>query len=296
MGGIRAYMPWTFVLMWIATLAIAGIPLFSGFFSKDEILASVFARANGSILAEASWLGIPGQAVLYAIYALALGAAFLTAIYMTRMMIYTFHGPNRTGEAERKHLREAPWIMTGPLVVLAALAALGGWLNLPHILPLGPTELLEHWLEPVVGGATQTITAGAPALPPANAEWMLVGAAVLVALLGIVIAYVRLKPERLVPAREALPEHGIERVLAHKYYVDEAYDAAIVRPTVGISRQILWRGVDTGVIDGLFVNGSAYFARGVGWIGSQLQSGQVGSYAWGIVIGVLAVLGAFTLR
>jgi NADH-quinone oxidoreductase subunit L len=297
MGGMRAYMPWTFVVMWMATLAIAGIPLFSGFFSKDEILASVFARASGSTLAEASWLGIPGQTVLYAIYALALGAALLTAIYMTRMMVYTFHGPNRTGEAERSQLREAPWIMTGPLLVLAVLSAFGGWINLPHILPLGvETELLHHWLEPVVGGATETITAGAPALPPANVEWMLIGAAVLVAVLGITIAVVWLKPQRLVPAREALPERGIERVLAHKYYVDEAYDAAIVRPTVGLSRKVLWRGIDAGIIDGLFVNGSAYFARGVGWIGSQLQSGQVGSYAWGIVIGVLAVLGAFTLR
>jgi NADH-quinone oxidoreductase subunit L len=296
MGGMRAYMPWTFGLMWAATLAIAGIPVLSGFFSKDEILASVFARANGSTLAEATWLGIPGQAVLYAIYALALGAALLTAIYMTRMMLYTFHGPNRTGEAERKHLSEAPWIMTAPLIVLGVLSVAGGWLNLPHILPLGPTESLEHWLEPVVGGATQTITAGAPALPPAQAEWMLVGAAVLVASLGIMIAYVRLKPERLVPAREAQPEQGIERILAHKYYVDEAYDAAIVRPTVELSRRALWRGIDTGIIDGMFVNGSAFLARGLGWIGSQLQSGQVGSYAWGIVIGVLAVLGAFTLR
>lgn len=186
--------------------------------------------------------------------------------------------------------------MTGPLVVLGVLSALGGWLNLPHLLPLGPTEALEHWLEPVTGAATEMITAGAPALPPANVEWLLIGAAVLIALLGIGLAFARLKPDRLVPAREAPEEQGIERVLAHKYYVDEAYDAAIVRPTVGISRRVLWRGVDAGIIDGLFVNGSAYLARGIGWIGSQLQSGQVGTYAWGIVIGVLAVLGAFTLR
>jgi NADH-quinone oxidoreductase subunit L len=296
MGGLRKFMPVTFVLMWIATLAIAGIPPLSGFFSKDEILAQVFARSSGSTLADATWLGIPGQTLLYAIYALGLGAALLTAIYMTRMMLYTFHGPNRTGEAERTHLHEAPWVMTGPLVVLGVLSALGGWLNLPHILPLGPMEALEHWLEPVTGGATQTIVAGAPVLPPANVEFVLIGVAVLVALLGIAIAYVRLKPERLVPARDAQPEHDVERVLAHKYYVDEAYDAAIVRPTVGISRRVLWRGVDVGLIDGFFVNGSAYLARGVGWIGSQLQSGQVGTYAWGIVIGVLAVLGAFTLR
>jgi NADH-quinone oxidoreductase subunit L len=296
MGGMRKFMPVTFILMWIATLAIAGIPPFSGFFSKDEILASVFARASGSILADSIWLGISGQTVLYAIYALSLGAAFLTAIYMTRMMIYTFHGPNRTGEPEQRHLREAPWVMTGPLVVLGLLAAIGGWLNLPHLLPLGPEALLEHWLEPVVGGATLAITQGAPALPPADVELVLIGVAVLVAMLGIALAYMRLKPQRLVPAREAPEEHGVERILADKYYVDEAYDAAIIRPTLGLSRRVLWRGVDVGIIDGLFVNGSAYLARGVGWIGSQLQSGQVGSYAWGIVIGVLAVLGAFTLR
>ena len=296
MGGMRRFMPVTFILMWIATLAIAGIPPFSGFFSKDEILASVFARASGSILADASWLGISGQTVLYAIYALSLGAAFLTAIYMTRMMIYTFHGPNRTGEAEQRHLEEAPWVMTGPLVVLGVLAAIGGWLNLPHLLPLGPEAVLEHWLEPVVGGATLAITQGAPALPPADVELVLIGVAVLVAILGIALAYLRLKPQRLVPAREAPEERGMERILADKYYVDEAYDAAVIRPTLGLSRRVLWRGVDVGIIDGLFVNGSAYLARGVGWIGSQLQSGQVGSYAWGIVIGVLAVLGAFTLR
>ena len=75
----------------------------------------------------------------------------------------------------------------------------------------------------------------------------------------------------------------MERVLANKYYVDELYDATIVRPLVGISRKGLWRGIDAGIIDGLFVNGSAYFARGIGWIGSQLQSGQAGAYAWGIV-------------
>src|SRR3954470_13038236 len=126
----------TWVLMWIATLAISGVPPFSGFFSKDEILGSVFARARESTLAEAHWFGIPGSAILYIVYAMGLVAALMTAIYMTRMMIYTFHGPNRTGEPERGHLREAPWIMTGPLLVLGILSAVGGWLNLPNLSPL----------------------------------------------------------------------------------------------------------------------------------------------------------------
>ena len=108
-AGCRQYMPVTFVLMWIATLAIAGIPPFAGFFSKDEILGAVFARAQHSTLAEAHWLGIPGASVLYVVLRARPRAAFLTAIYMTRMMLYTFHGPNRTGEEEREHLHEAPW-------------------------------------------------------------------------------------------------------------------------------------------------------------------------------------------
>ena len=108
MGGLKTYMPVTFWLMWIATLAIAGIPPFAGFFSKDEILGALFARAQHSTIASAHLFGIPGSAWLYFAYLLGLVAAFMTAVYMTRMMIYTFHGPNRTGEKERGYLAEAP--------------------------------------------------------------------------------------------------------------------------------------------------------------------------------------------
>ena len=297
MGGLRANMKVTWVLMWIATLAIAGIPFFSGFVSKDEILGSVFARAHDTALSDAHWLGIPGSALLYAIYGIGIFTALLTAVYMTRMMLYTFHGPNRTGERERDHLREAPWIMTGPLLVLGVLSAFGGWLNLPQLLGfLGPRGTLEHWLEPVVGESALQLTNGTPAHVEHSTEVFLVGGAVAVAVIGIVIALVRLKPARLVPKAQAPAEEGIERVLANKYYVDEVYDAAIVRPTVGISRGVLARGVDQGLIDGAMVNGSAWLARGVGRLGSSLQTGQVGSYAWVLVIGVLAVLGAFTFR
>jgi NADH-quinone oxidoreductase subunit L len=297
MGGLRTFMPVTWVLMWIATLAIAGIPFFSGFFSKDEILTSVFARTHGSTLAETSWLGIPGGTLLLVIYAMGLTAALLTAIYMTRMMLYTFHGPNRTGDAERPHLAEAPWIMTGPLVVLGVLSAAGGWLNLPALFGfLGPTELLHHWLEPVVGQATLAVTGGEAAHVEHATEYALVGTAVAVAVVGILIAVLRLKAAALVPARQAVPSQGIEKVLEHKYYVDEAYDRAIVQPTVTVSRNVLWRGFDAGVIDGLLVNGSAWLARRFGWMGSRLQSGQVGTYAWVLIIGVVAVIGAFTFR
>jgi len=296
MGGLGRHMPWTRTLMWLATLAIAGIPIFAGFFSKYSILGGAFARAHGTPLAEAHWLGIPGSVLLYFIYALGLAAALLTAVYMTRMMIYTFHGSNRTGERERDHLHEAPWIMVGPLVVLGVLSVAGGWLNLPALLSaLGPVEVLDHWLEPVVGDATTRLAGGRVHLEHST-EWMLIGAAVAVGVIGIVYAFARLKPDRVTSVQETPATEGFERVLENKYFVDEAYDRVIVSPTVRGSRSVLWKGIDNGLIDGLFVNGSAYLARGFGWLGSQVQSGQVGTYAWVLVIGVLFVLGAFSWR
>jgi NADH-quinone oxidoreductase subunit L len=236
---------------------------------------------------------------LYIIYGVGLVAALLTAIYMTRMMLYTFHGPSRTGAEEEKHLHEAPWVMTGPLVILGILSAVGGWLNLPEVItdlvPLGPTDILARWLDPVVGSATARVTAGAAQVAPSTEE-ALMGVAVAIAVIGIVFAIVRLKPASLPRKRDAIPEHGFEGVVANKYYVDEGLDRAIVTPTYAISRNFLWRIIDNGLIDGLLVNGSAAVARGFGWMGSRLQTGNVGIYAWVLVVGVLAMLGAFTLR
>jgi len=276
MGGLKKYMPTTWLLMWAATLAIAGIPPFAGFFSKDSILGATFERAGHSTLADASLFGIPGSTWLYLIYVFGVAAAFLTAIYMTRMMIYTFHGPNRTGDKEQSHLREAPWVMTGPLVVLGILSVIGGWLNLPEMIPIGPIGSLDRWLDPVVGEATKRVAEfGGVAEHGASNELMLIVIAVAVAIAGMAVAFARLKPQSLVPAAQSPEEEGFERVLAHKYYVDEAYDAAI---------------------DGLMVNGSSALMRGFGWVGSRMQSGALGTYAWVLVVGVLAVLGAVTLR
>ena len=297
MGGLTKYMPITSALMWVATLAIAGIPLFAGFFSKDEILGATFIRAQHSTLADSSLLGIPGGSILYLIYFLGVASALLTAIYMTRMMLYTFHGPNRTGEAERPHLGEAPWVMTGPLVVLAVLSAFGGWLNLPALIPVGPVGLLEQWLEPVVGHPSATLAGSAATeAHSVGTEVALIGVAVVVAIAGMAYAFARLKPEHVVRKADSPEERGIEKVIANKYYVDEAYEAAIVNPTYQISRNVLWKGVDTGLIDGPLVNGSAALMRAFGWVGSRLQTGAVGSYAWVLVAGVIAVLGAVTFR
>jgi NADH-quinone oxidoreductase subunit L len=275
MGGLKAAMPWTFALMWVATLAIAGIPPFSGFFSKDEILAAAFARGGAGA----------GDTVWYLYWVMGLVAALLTAFYMTRLMLYTFHGPNRTGDAARPHLHEAPWIMTGPLVALGVLSVLGGLINWPAL--FGGGAWLHHWLEPVTAGATALL----PHHELSHAvEWVLVGVAVALGGAGVYGAFRLLNPARMKPAREAVPEAGFAKVLWRKWYVDEIYDAAVVRPLMWVSRNIFWKTVDQGLIDGVGVNGSARVARVLGWIGSRLQTGQVGAYVVIFVLGAALVL------
>ena len=270
MGGLAAYLPWTSKVMWVATLAIAGIPPLSGFFSKDGILGAAFARGAASPF-------------YYLVWAFGLVAALLTAFYMTRLMLYTFHGPNRTGDQERPHLAEAPWVMTAPLVVLAALAVLGGALNLPHV------GSLERWLEPVTGRSTAFLP---PLAPATGVEVALMVLAAAIGAGGIWLATRVLKPEALLPPERAPRETGVAKLLLEKYRVDELYDAVIVRPLVWLSRVVLWKGVDAGVIDTAGVNGSAAVARGLGWIGSRLQTGQVGTYVVYFVIGAVAVVAA----
>ena len=272
MGGLRRWLPWTWVLMWIATLAIAGIFPFSGFFSKDEILALVFGRGKEA-------------PVWYVFWGMGLAAAALTAYYMARLMAMTFHGENRTGEAERAHLHEAPWSMTGPLVVLGVLSAVGGVINLPAL--VGGHEWLHHWLHPVLDSAQRLMPV---ALPPHGVELALVGAASLVAVAGLVLGYRRTLARPIPAARAAPAETGLARLLHRKYYVDELYDALIVRPLGRISHSWLWRGMDAGLIDGFFVNGSARALQALGRVGSRLQTGQVGTYLVLFVVGALWIL------
>ena len=270
MGGLAAYMPWTARTMWVATLAIAGIPPLAGFFSKDEILGAAFTRGASQPFYLLVWL-------------FGIVAAFLTAFYMARLMLYTFHGPNRTGDLERPHLTEAPWIMTGPLVVLAALTIVGGAINLPEV------GALQRWLTPLTAQSAAFLPDLAPT--PGVAIALMAGAA-LIGAAGLWLATRMLKPEALVPPERSPRETGFARLLLEKYRVDELYDRVIVRPLLWLARVVLWKGVDAGVIDTAGVNGSAALARGLGWIGSRLQSGQVGTYVVFFVIGAIAVLAA----
>ena len=288
MGGLRHYMKKTWIFMWIATLAISGVWPFAGFFSKDEIIWQTAARAVG-----------PFEPWFRVFWIMAFAAALMTAFYMTRLMIMTFHGTNRTGETERKHLHEVPAVMWVPLAVLAVLSAFGGWINVPAPIANMPvfgwlpsSEWLHHWLHPVIESADHVFAANVGELAHATplgggeAAWAAISFLFATAVIAIT-AYILLK-RRYAPAEESPAPRGFSRVLYNKWYVDEAYDAAIVRPIVGLSRG-LWRFVDKGLIDGI-VNGVGYAARAFGWVGSRLQTGQLNTYAFAAVLGALLLL------
>ncbi|HTS89638.1 MAG TPA: NADH-quinone oxidoreductase subunit L [Gemmatimonadales bacterium] len=281
MGGLAQYMPWTTGLMVVATLAIAGVPPLSGFFSKDEILAVAFGRGGTEPLFRLYW-------------AMATVAALLTAYYMARLIAMTFFGENRTGTESARHLHEAPWIMTGPLLVLGILSIVGGALNVPAFAQdfLTPARL-EFWLQPVTAAGADIATrlGTAAHTPEGTTETALLLLAIVIAVGGLVLGWATTLRARILPARDSSPDRGFWKVLYRKYYVDELYDRYVVQPLVRFSRTVLWRTVDQGVIDGGLVNGSARLSRAVGWIGSRLQTGQVGLYVVLFLVGALYILG-----
>ncbi len=297
MGGLKDRMRITWVVMWIATLAIAGIWPLAGFFSKDEIIWYTAAWAG----AESNPFG-----ALYTVYWLvALATAMLTAFYMTRLMVMTFHGKSRVKRTARTHLHEAPGVMTVPLIVLAALSVFGGWINVPEPLresflgmfgALPMSEWLHHWLEPVVhdAAAIQLAALGEPAHgdPLAGAGefvWALASTAAAAAV--VVLALRALGSHKYVAAAADGPAPtGLRGFLFNKWYFDEIFDRGIVRPVLAASRWC-WKVVDTVLIDG-FVNFLGNFTRLVGWSVSLFQTGQANTYAFVLTLGVLLVLGA----
>ncbi len=297
MGGLKDRMRITWVVMWIATLAIAGIWPLAGFFSKDEIIWYTAAWAG----AESNPFG-----ALYTVYWLvALATAMLTAFYMTRLMVMTFHGKSRVERTARTHLHEVPGVMTVPLVVLAALSVFGGWINVPEPLresflgmfgALPMSEWLHHWLEPVVhdAAAIQVAALGEPAHgdPLTGAGefvWALASTAAAAAV--VVLALRALGSHKYVAAAADGPAPtGLRGFLFNKWYFDEIFDRGIVRPVLAASRWC-WKVVDTVLIDG-FVNFLGNFTRLVGWSVSLFQTGQANTYAFVLTLGVLLVLGA----
>ena len=299
MGGLRAHMPITWATMWIATLAIAGIWPFAGFFSKDEIIWQIAAFGGAEAAA------FP---VLYTmVWVIALAAAVLTAFYMTRLMLMTFHGTNRTGEKESGHLHEAPATMWVPLAILAPLSLFGGWINVPEALQtswaglsgaLPTTEWLHHWLEPITEQAhhIQEVNLGelGHTAPFGGGEvlWAFISTS---AALLVVLAAVRVVGSEEV--RDAASDEsrlsGFGKLLLNKYYVDEIYDRFIVN-TVRRKAEFFWKVVDVGIID-RFLNALGWVTKGVGWGVSMFQTGAVNTYAFVLTVGALIVLGLSVL-
>jgi NADH-quinone oxidoreductase subunit L len=265
--------------MFIATLAISGIPLFSGFFSKDEILWKAFSSGTNG-----SWI----------LWVVGFVTAGLTAFYMFRLIYLTFYGKERMTEEVKSHIHESPSSMTVPLMALAVLSVIGGFIGMPHI--FGVANWFEEWLHPVMAGggaeAHSTVEyALASATGSATMEWLLMGASVALVLISIYMAYYfyRRKTEAATSLAEKLS--GVKTTLANKYYVDEFYGATVVRPLVYFSL-FLWKVVDVIFIDG-FLNGMAKLWRDISDFLRYGQPGRVRNYATTFAVGVLILIAWF---
>jgi len=294
MGGLRRKIPVTYWTMLLATLAIAGIPGFSGFFSKDQILEAAGAGPRANL-----WLWLLG-----------LVAAGITSFYMFRLIFLTFFGLPRYNE-NKVHVHESPRNMTVPLVILAICSVAGGWFAAPHL--VGGSDYFESFVHPVFASyqpqplvAQQESLAGAaseaagvrpnPVIELARA---VTGPPVIAAALGLLLAwwfYIR-KPDAAKRAIESM--RGLHTLLYNKYYVDEIYAALFVRPLLWISTNVLWHTIDEGLIDGA-VNGAAHVSRGAGGRLREIQSGNARSYASWVVIGAVGftvlLLGLWMVR
>ncbi len=263
MGGLAQKLPFTHGTMAVATLAIAGVPFLAGFFSKDEILHAAWASGHRGI-----WLaGIVG--------------ACLTAFYMTRLYVLTFRGPSRVSHEAEHHLHESPASMTVPLVILAVLSVVGGYVGMPF---QEGGHAFERWLHPVLSAGGH---AAAHHEVSRATEWTLIVMSVGVALVGILLALRSYLWNPAMATALRVRFEGVHRVLENKYWVDEFYDALVVRPFVGIS-EWLWRFWDARVVDGL-VNGIGYTFEGGSAILKLFQTGFVGTYALFITLGVIAL-------
>lgn len=270
MGGLKKWMPVTFWTFLISSLAISGIFPFSGFFSKDEILASAFEHNK----------------VLWVVASL---ASLMTAFYMFRLVFLTFTGNFRGTEEQKHHLHESPALITFPLIVLAALAAVGGVMGLPEF--LGFHHWLKGFLAPVFANA-HTSEHAAHGLSHST-EMALMGGAFLGAVLSIGYAYVKYVKGGAQPAKEG-ELNGLGKIVYNKYYVDEIYNLLFVKPSMWLS-EIAHDVIDRSLIDGL-VNYTGKFSLLVGGQLRKIQSGYIGFYLLMMVISITAIFAFVFLR
>jgi NADH-quinone oxidoreductase subunit L len=303
MGALKDKIPVTHWTMWAGSVAIAGIPGFAGFFSKDEILWQAYSSKQGS----------------NALYAVGLITAGLTAFYMWRLMNMTFYGKSRVAPEVESHIHESPATMTVPLSVLALGSVLAGWIGTPKLWGMsGWFRGFEQWLEPAFASAA--IEAAHEGAHDASTEWILMGVSVAVALAGIVIAryFYHHRPE--IPEKIEARAGAAHRVLLNKWYVDEIYDFLFVNGFAKGGGTVLG-AFDRNVVDGA-VNGAGWLTRisstismwwdtwivdGTVRLMSLLvklssypvrvvQTGRVQAYALFVVVGALAFFGYYIAR
>jgi NADH-quinone oxidoreductase subunit L len=292
MGGLKKDLPITYWTFLIGTLAIAGFPFLSGFFSKDEILWKTYSG---------------GHTVLWV---LAVLTAFLTATYMFRLLYMTFfgerrvepagpgtppgHGAASTEHGARHHLHDAPPAMAIALVLLAVGAVVAGYVGVPHA--LGGHNQIDAFLEPsfraMGAGTMEAVEVAGDAHDETVTELALMGLSTLVAFAGIGLATMIFLRRPATADRLAERWSGLYRLLLGKYFVDEAYDATIVQPIKRASTTVLWRGMDAGLIDGT-VNAVGLVVRGWSAVLRRLQTGSVRAYAMSLFVGVVVMLGYY---
>lgn len=263
MGNLKKYMKITFVTFFIGTLAISGIPPLSGFFSKDEILFNAFNQYGI----------IP--------YIIILFTAALTAVYMIRILVLTFYGKERFNTNEI-HPHESPATMTIPLITLAILSAIGGFIGLPHY--LGLPNYLEEFLHPVFEGAMTKLSLAGVHNTSLTIEIILVIIAVIVAIAAIIYAF-----RKYLKLNEFKENVGFAKVLENKYYVDEAYDKVILNPVYQTSDKLLWKIIDVKVIDG-FINGFANYFQRLSFTWRKLQTGVIQDYTAITIAGIAVII------
>ncbi|MGB9627957.1 MAG: NADH-quinone oxidoreductase subunit L [Thermodesulfobacteriota bacterium] len=289
MGALRTKIPITFWTFFIATLAIAGIPGLSGFFSKDEILWQAFSSSHGHFLL---WL-------------VAAVAAGMTAFYMFRALFLTFFGESRVDPHVAHHIHESPKIMTIPLIILAVLSVIGGYVGVPHV--LGGANHIHEFLAPVLGGAEPAKThsgitllsqawasGGEGAGHSAALELLMMVVSVIIALIGIGIAYLFYIKNPELPKQLAERWKRLYTLIFNKYYVDEIYEVLFVNSLKGLGTG-LWRGFDDFVIDGT-VNGIAYLIGLISRVMRRMQTGFVQNYAFSMILGAVIIAGYYIVR
>ena len=276
MGGLKNYIPVTFWTFLVAVLAITGIPGFSGFFSKDEILWNAFSRPEGSPV----------------LWFIAILCAGITSFYIFRLFYLVFLGESRIHQDKLHHIHKSPPIMTIPLIILAFFSFIGGYIGLPH--SLGGKNSFEEFLKPIFGFQQKLIKFNPEEEFPLSLEYFLMLISILIILIGWSIVhnvYLK-KPETAERMANRFP--NVYKLLFNKYYVDEIYHKIIVNPFMKIS-DVFWKIFDVKIVDGA-VNLTAQVILSTGDKLKRIQTGYIQEYALSLILGAVIIIGYFIFR